>query len=188
MFIIKGLLDRVLFALGVLLFMQVPHFVDQYTQRLGDYYQAQVNHLDEYQKIAKKQHQGDLDALIQAFMSSDRASLRDTGNNINVTRGQAELFKNDLYILDHKPLTAKLVHLATRTRYDIAEQTLTYYKPGVPFSIESLVCALLGGALMSMLFNSLLFVPKLFKRNSNKVSTATKKRIEPTVTRVARAS
>ena len=78
--------------------------------------------------------------------------------------------------------------MATRTRYDIAEQTLTYYKPGVPFSIESLVCALLGGALMSMLFNSLLFVPKLFKRNSNKVSTATKKRIEPTVIRVARAS
>jgi hypothetical protein len=188
MFIIKGLLDRVLFALGVLLFMQVPHFVDQYTQRLGGYYQAQVNHLEQYQQIAKKQHQGDLDALIQEFVSSDRASVRDTGNNINVTRGQAESIKNDLYVLDHKPLTAKLVHLATSTRYDIAEQTLTHYKPGVPFSIESLVCALLGGVLMSMLFNSFLFVPKLFKRKPNKVSTTAKKRIEPTVTRVARAS
>ncbi len=189
MFIIKGLLDRVLFAVGVLLFMQVPHFVDQYTQRLGGYYQAQVNHLDQYRQIAKKQHQGNLNALIQEFVSSDQASVRETGNNISNIREQAKSVKDDLYVLDHKPLASKLIHLATATRYDIAQQTLTNYKPGVPFSIESLVCALLGGVLMSMLFNSFLFVPKLFKRKprNNKSSNAAKKRIEPTVTRVARA-
>jgi hypothetical protein len=187
MFIIKGLLDRVLFALGVLLFMQVPHFVDQYTQRLGGYYQAQVNHLDQYQQIAKKQHQGNLDALIQEFMSSDRASVRETGNNISVIRGQAGSLKNDLYVLDHKPLALKLMHLATGARYDIAQQTLTNYKPGVPFSFESLVCALLGGVFMSMLFNSFLFVPGLFKRKPKQARSAVKKRIEPTMTRVARA-
>ncbi len=187
MFIIKGLLDRVLFAVGVLLFMQVPHFVDQYTQRLGGYYQAQVNHLDQYQQIAKKQHQGNLDGLIQEFMSSEKASVRETGNNISVIRGEAKSLKDDLYVLDHKSLASKLMHLATSTRYDIAEQTLTNYKPGVPFSIESLVCALLGGVFMSMLFNSVLFVPRLFKRKPKKVSNAAKKRIEPTVTRVARA-
>ncbi|MFK7795584.1 MAG: DUF2937 family protein [Gammaproteobacteria bacterium] len=188
MFIIKGLLDRVLFAVGVLLFMQVPHFVDQYAQRLGGYYQAQVNHLDQYQQIAKNQHQGNLDGLIREFMSSEQASVRETGNNISVIRGLAESLKNDVYVLDHKPLASKLVHLATATRYDIAGQTLTNYKPGVPFSIESLVCALLGGMFMSMLFNSILFVPKLFKRKPKKTSGATKKRIEPTVTRVVRAS
>ncbi len=188
MFIIKGLLDRMLFAVGVLLFMQVPHFVDQYTQRLGGYHQAQVKHLDQYQRIAQNQHQGNLDALIQEFMSSDQASVRETGNNISVIRGQAQSLKNDLYVFDNKPLTFKLIHLATNVRYDIAQQTLTNYKPGVPFSIESLVCALLGGVLMSMLFNSLLFVPKLLSRKPKKVSRAVEKRIEPTVTRVARAS
>jgi hypothetical protein len=188
MFIIKGLLDRVLFALGVLLFMQVPHFVDQYTQRLGGYYQAQVNHLDQYQQIAKKQHQGNLDALIREFTSSDQAAVRDTGNNISIIKRQAEAVKNDLYVLDHKPLAVKLLHLTTGARYDIAQQTLTNYKPGVPFSMESLVCALLGGVLMSMLFNSFLCVPKLFKRRPKpkKASSVDKKRIEPTVTRVAR--
>ena len=187
MFIIKGLLDRVLFAIGVLLFMQVPHFVDQYTQRLGGYYQAQVNHLDQYQKIAKKQHQGDLGALIQEFASSDRASVRETGNNISVIQSQAASIKKDLQVLDHKPLTSKIIHLLTSSRYDIAQQTLTHYKPGVPFSIESLVCALLGGVLMSMLFNSFLLVPSLFKRKPKKAVSVAKKRIEPRITRVARA-
>ncbi len=56
MFILKGLVDRVLFAVRVLLFMQVPHFVDQYTQSLSGYYQAQANYLDQYQQIAKKQY------------------------------------------------------------------------------------------------------------------------------------
>tara|TARA_R110002096_G_scaffold232613_8_gene422515 strand:- start:149 stop:715 length:567 start_codon:yes stop_codon:yes gene_type:complete len=187
MFIIKGFLDRVLFAVGVLLFMQVPHFVDQYTHRLGGYYQAQANHLEQYQQIANKQHQGDLDALIQAFTGSEQASVRETGNNISVIRKQAESVKSDLYVLDHKSLTSKLVHLAINTRYDIAQQTLANYKPGVPFSMASLVCALLGGVLMSMLFNSILFIPRLFKRKPEKSPAVTKKRIEPTVTRVARA-
>ena len=47
------------FAAGVLLFMQVPHLIDQYEQRLGGYYQAQVNHLEKYQQIAERQHRGD---------------------------------------------------------------------------------------------------------------------------------
>lgn len=187
MFIIKGLLDRVLFAVGVLLFMQVPHFVDQYTQRLGGYYQAQVNHLDQYQKIANKQHQGDLDALIREFKSSEKMSVRETGNNISDSRAQAKSVQDDLYVLDHQPLAVKLMHLATGTRYSIAQQTLTHYKPGVPFSIESMICALLGGVLMSMLFNSFLFVPKLFSRKPRQVASKSKKRIEPTVTRTVRA-
>ncbi|MFK8026639.1 MAG: DUF2937 family protein [Gammaproteobacteria bacterium] len=187
MFIIKGLLDRVLFAVGVLLFMQVPHFIDQYTQSLGGYYQAQVTHLAQYQEIANKQHQGDLDALIREFMSSDKASVRETGINISESRAQAKSVQDDLYVLDHQPLAVKLMHLATGTRYSIAQQTLTHYKPGVPFSIESVVCALLGGVLMSVLFNSFLFTPKLLSRKPKKVASETKKRIEPTVTRAVRA-
>ena len=78
-------------------------------------------------------------------MASEKASVRETGNNIGVIRGEAKSLKDDLYVLDHKPLASKLMHLATSTRYEIAEQTLTNYKLGVPFSTESLVCALLGG-------------------------------------------
>jgi len=33
--VIKGLLDRIIFAAGVLLFMQMPHVIDLYEQRLG---------------------------------------------------------------------------------------------------------------------------------------------------------
>ena len=119
-------------------------------------------------------------------MSSDQVSVQETGSNISRAREQAQSVKNDLYVLEHKSLTFKLTHLAKSARYDIAQQTLTHYKPGVPFSIESLVCALLGGVLMSMLFNSLLFVPKLFVRKPKKVPSVIKKRIEPTMTSTAR--
>ena len=188
MFIIKGLLDRVLFALGVLLFMQAPHFVDQYSQRLGGYYQAQLNHLEQYQQIAQTKHQGNLDSLIQEFTSSTNASVRDTGQNISVIQEQTKAVKIDLNVLDNKPFVAKIMHLLTSMRYEIAQQTFVNYKPGVPFSIEAFVCALLGGVLMSSLFNSFLFVPRLFKRKPTKKSRSVDKRIEPRVNRVARAS
>ncbi|MDW3094234.1 MAG: DUF2937 family protein [Gammaproteobacteria bacterium] len=188
MFIIKGLLDRVLFALGVLLFMQAPHFVDQYSQRLGGYYQAQLNHLEQYQKIAQTQHQGNLDLLIQEFASSDKTSVRATGRNISIVREQTKTVKSDLDVLEYKPFVFKVMHLFMSMRYEIAQQTFVNYKPGVPFSIEAFVCALLGGVLMSSLFNSFLFVPRLFKRKPNKISRPVEKRIEPKVNRVARAS
>ena len=120
---IKGLVDRIIFTLGVLVFMQAPHFVDQYTQRLGGFYQAQVKHLNQYQNIANDQFNGDLEALISEFNSSGRESVKQTAGAIQQNRAQVSALKSDLAILENKPFALQVVHLATSIRYDLAKET-----------------------------------------------------------------
>ena len=187
MSIIKGLLDRVCFTLGVLLFMQVPHFIDQYTQRLGGYYQAQLGHLSQYQEIAKKQHHGDLELLIQEFESSSRAAVQETGKNIRNIRDNSALLAKEVNVLENKAFVFKLTQIFTGMRYDLAKETLKTYKVGVPLSVEGLICGLLGGVLMSLIFNGCCLFPKLLKPSPTQVQKTSTMRIEPSVTRSKRA-
>ena len=184
--IIRGLLDRVCFAVGVLLFMQVPHFIDQYTQRLGGFYQAQLEHLHQYQDIANNQHQGDLNKLIQEFESSHRNSVREAGANIRHLHTATESLKSEVEVLEGNNFVYKILHLVTGVHYNIASETLRIYKPGIPISVEGILCGLIGGVLLSLLFNAVMMVPKLSRKSQPQKLNKVASRIEPTVTRVKR--
>ncbi len=183
MVIIKGLLDRILFAAGVLLFMQAPHFVDQYTQRLGGFHQAQAEHLRQYQNIANDQYGGDLEALISEFNASGRESVKQTAGTIRENQYQVEQLKSDLQVLEHGPFFSKLVHLSLNMRYGIAKETARVFTPGMPFTLEALVCGLLGGILFSILFYGVAKFPKLFSRDNVQNNKPIARRIEPRVMR-----
>ncbi len=185
--IIKGLLDRVCFALGVLLFMQVPHFIDQYTQRLGGYYQAQLEHLHQYQDIANKQHRGNLELLIKEFEASNRQSVREAGVNIRNMRDESHALKEDVNTLEGRQFIFKLLHMFTGLHYKVANETMRTYKLGVPLSVEGVFCGIAGGVLLSLLFNGCLCIPGLFKHKDKQHLNEVAKRIEPTVTRARRA-
>lgn len=183
MFIIKGLLDRIFFAAGVLIFMQAPHFVDQYTQRLGGFYQAQVEQLRQYQNIANDQYGGNLEALISEFNSSGSESVKQTAGAIRTNQGQVDKLKSDLRVLEHQPFFSKLVHLSVNMRYSIAKETARVFTPGMPFTIEAFVCGLLGGILFSIFFYGVGKFPKLFSRENIQNNKPIARRIEPRVMR-----
>lgn len=190
--VIKGLFDRIIFAVGVLLFMQVPHFVDLYEQRLGGYHQAQVEHLQQYQDIANQQYHGDLTALIKEFNSSDKRSVQRTASSILNTKKNLEGLNRDVQVLATKPFVLKLFHLSTRLKFDIAQATMYSLKPAFPLSLEALVCGILGGVLLSLLFNMFFNIPKFLTARNSKPKkqsrSEVKRRIEPTVMRPARAA
>lgn len=185
--IIRGLLDRVCFALGVLLFMQVPHFIDQYTQRLGGFYQAQLEHLHQYQDIANSQHQGDLNKLIQEFESSHRNSVREAGANIRNLHIASQSLKTEVDVLEGNNFVYKVLHLLTGAHYNIAGETLRIYKPGIPLSIEGILCGLIGGVLLSLLFNAVLMIPRISRKPPPQELNKVAARIEPSVTRAKRS-
>ncbi len=192
MSIIKSLFDKIIFATGVLLFMQVPHFIDQYEQRLGGYYQAQVKHLEQYQAIADKQHKGDLRALINDFESSANASVQHTGNNIRQIEQESQQLKQEVQGLTNQSFVVKVITITKSLKMDIARAVIDTFKPAFPLSIEGFVCGLLGGLFMSALFNGVVSMPRVLFANKKhqtkqRVSTGTKQRVEPTIMRPARA-
>ena len=184
MFLIKNLFDRVLFALGLLLFMQVPQFLDQYTQRLGGYLQAQKQHLSEYQGIANRQHSGDLEALLNEFYSSEKPAVKETADTINKTRQEVAELESDLDILEGKHLIYRLGHTITHVNMSVATETLRIFTPGIPLTIESFVCGLLGGILFSVVFATVMRLLRFSKKTEKKSTKPAAVRIEPSIKRV----
>ena len=158
--LVKQLIDKIFFTAGVIIFLQIPHFIDQYTQRIGGYAESKNQQLADYQDIAKNNFNGDINKLIDSFKNSSDDAVRETGNNIEGTQIDVNLLKTEVDALDDNSLMSKVIFLSTNLRYDLAKGTLKSFQPGIPLNLWALVYGLVGGILFSLLFNGSLFIPK----------------------------
>jgi len=173
--IVKQLLDKIFFTIGVIVFLQLPHFIDQYTQRIGGYSESQTQQLNNYQSIADNNYNGSLDSLIKGFYQSQDAAVRQTGENIKATQADVITLKNEINILENEGLFKKIVFLTTNLRITIAKGTLGAFQPGIPLSLWAMAYGLFGGILFSLLFNGATKVPRLVikkKKTRTKVFTS----------------
>ena len=74
---------------------------------------------------------------------------------------------------------------------DIAQAVISSYTPAFPLTLAALVCGLLGGVLLSLLFNACFNLPKLLsvqsKAPKKHAPNNVKRRVEPTIMRPSRA-
>lgn len=151
--VVTALVDRLFFAAGVLIFLQLPHFIDQYTQRAGGFYDAERVHMEKYQAIADENFAGDIERLIREFRSSENRAVRQTGEQVAATRQRLVELQKGLQTLEQEELFARIAYLARHMDYDLAKGTLRVFKPGVPFSLGAFACGVIGGMLFSLLFH-----------------------------------
>lgn len=171
--LIKQLADKIFFAAGVILFLQLPHFIDQYTQRVGGYSESKNQQLEKYQSIAANSYGGDIQKLIKSFKNSEDAAVRETGENIEEVRLDAYDLREELTVLENEGLFKKIIFLVTHLRLELAKGTLKSFQPGVPLNLWALAYGVFGGILFSLLFNGMLFIPKkaIEKRRIRKSKT-----------------
>jgi len=123
MILIKQLLDKIFFAVGVIVFLQMPHFIDQYTQRIGGYAESKIQQLQEYQVIAENNYQGNLNLLIDSFKQSNDSAIQQTGENMSKTQKDVFVLNDEIQVLEQDGLFKKIVFLTTNLRYNIAKGT-----------------------------------------------------------------
>ncbi|HEX4896337.1 MAG TPA: DUF2937 family protein [Solimonas sp.] len=153
--LVLGLIDRLLFAAGLLLFLQLPQFIDQYTQRYAGYHQALADSFAEYQANADRHYGGDLGRLIADLRAAPGAGIREIGDKLERDHDTLRRMAAGLEILRHGTLWQKLRYLATDLDRPLAEGTWQDFEPGLPLSTDALLCGLLGALLASGLFNLL---------------------------------
>ena len=162
--IAKQLLDKIFFTLGVIVFLQLPHFINQYTQRIGGFSESQVQQLSNYQSIADDNYNGQIALLIQGFASSTDEAVRQTGINIKATQADVESLKKEILILENEGLFKKIIYLIPNLRLNIAKGTLKSFQPGIPLSFWAIAYGLIGGILFSLMFNGVTKAPHLVLR------------------------
>ncbi|NGY04510.1 DUF2937 family protein [Solimonas terrae] len=150
-----AIIDRLLFAFGFALAMQLPQFVDSYTQRYGGYHQALVDGMAEYQRNADEHYGGDLDALIAELHAAPSPGIHGIGDQLENERAREIDMRAGLAILEHGSLPQKLWYLGRHLDRELARATWMAYTPGLPLSADALVCGLIGAIALSSLFNLL---------------------------------
>lgn len=163
--LMTGLLDRLLFAAGLIVFLQIPQFIDHYTQRFGGYHQAVADSVATYQRSADRHYRGDLGLMIARFKADAKPALREVGEKMDTERTKLESMTRGLSILQHGNLLDKLAYLAGDLDMSIARATFDAYRPGLPLTTDAMICGLFGGMLASALFSLLLWpLQRLFDR------------------------
>jgi hypothetical protein len=163
-----NLIDRILLLAAVLLSTQLPHFVDQYTQRIGGHYETEQAYLERFQDIADEFFRGDLSLMVQEFKASQQGSIVRMGELIEGSLERTAALKQALAILRGDDFLQKLGHLATTPDRTVVEGTLGDFQPGMPFSQEALLCGASGGILSLLLFGASVRLPLLVLRRRKK--------------------
>ena len=161
---LKNLLDKICFAFGVIVFLQLPQFIDQYTQRIGGYVDSQKSQIAEYQLLADRHFNGDITAYINRLRENQDPVIADSADQINKFIKKSEALAKEAQVYETKPLWYTIPYFISHFRVSLVKGTARNFTPGMPINLWSWLYGLLGGVLFSLLFNGLTKLPKIVKR------------------------
>ena len=148
----EGLFDRLLCVAGAILFSQVPEFIQQYLQRLG-------GHLDEAQRqlgrlrAAAEASGLTVEQLAARTEADPDAAIGKLGGVLREAISRVQQLSEAEAAIRHASLWTKPFVFARYYDEAIARATGSVFRPAVPTTIEGLVYALVGMALMLALYH-----------------------------------
>jgi len=138
--LLRGLFDRIILLAAFLLAGCVPAFITQYRQRLGGALDQVIKDLAPFREIAKQNHGGRIEKLIEHHQLSQDASFQAEGNAISAMLRSVDRMRAALEALDTNVFEQVLV-LVRRGDLQIAKATWTAYQPAFSFSMEGMLFA-----------------------------------------------
>jgi hypothetical protein len=151
MFLIRGLLDRIVLIAAIFAAACVPSFIAQYRQRLGGRLDQVLRDLGPFQEIANRNHGGDIRKLIAHHLASTDKTFRDEGGAIQAMVDSAARLKAGLEALS-SDLLHQMGYLAANLDVDIARSTWASFVPGFSLTPEYALFAIVVGAAMWLAF------------------------------------
>jgi uncharacterized membrane-anchored protein YhcB (DUF1043 family) len=145
----------VVFALGLLVGIQVPGFVDQYAKRVSAHQIEVARNFHGFQETADRYFNGDVQALIAHHVASTDQPFRDEARSIREMYERLTVLTAELAAL-RGPLVRQILHVVFRPNKEILDETWSEYSYTVPLNPAAVVCGVTIGALLAMLVEALL--------------------------------
>lgn len=157
---IKSLIDKIFFTAGAIIFLQLPHFIEQYTQRMGGYASSQSEQIKEYQSLANQHFNGDMDAYIDRLAQNSDPAIAESAQQINQRIHKSRDLNKELNVFENKPLWYQVPYFLTHMRMNLVSGTAQNFAPGLPINLWAWGYGLVGGVLFSLLFKGCAALPK----------------------------
>jgi hypothetical protein len=179
MFLVRGLLDRVLLICVFVAGGLVPGFIAQYRQRLGGRLdQAQLD-LAPWQRLADQYYGGSLDKLILYHLDSADPKFHAEGAVIRALANSVQQLQAAVAAM-HGSLLQQFSYLSLHGNPELARATLHDWVPTFALSAEGLLFALGCTALVWLLFHALWWLL------ARLIGTVSGRRASPLQTRLTR--
>lgn len=159
---LRSYLRLVLFTAGLLIGVQIPGFISDYTKRVEAHMLEAQQSLRGYNETALRFFNGDVQALIQHYRTSDDPVFRNDADNINnlLTRNQT---LDREWLALQGPWYARAWHVLTAADTNIRTETWNGYTWQVLLSPEVIGWGLMCALLFSLVIESIVvFIDWIF--------------------------
>lgn len=155
---ILRLLDKLIFAVTLVLALQVPQLADHYHQFLSGLYQSTKWQVDGYEATARQYEYPDTNAMIGHHLQNNVASVRADAEQKLATLAIYEQLQDGMLVFKSGNLLKKAVYMFNPARLDYLKAALNNFKPGIPLSLDGLMF----GLLLGLLLNYIAILPFMF--------------------------
>jgi len=170
--IFTKLLDRCLFTFSFIVGVQLPEFVQQYSQRLSGHLNEASHHLSQFQAIADSQYQGSLLTLISRYQANSDIAIVQTGDVIAELMTRIELFELQLSHLQQGDLYQRLYYFIIEMDIELARATAFQFQLAIPLETQALLLgaclALLILLMQSVIKTSVIYTINRYKHKNNR--------------------
>ena len=135
---LRSYLRLLLFAFGPLVGVQIPAFMDVYTQRLEAHRLESAHSLEGFRDTARRFFAGDLQALLRHYRASDDPVMRSDAGSIEHLVGRAELLDREWQAMQG-PWYARAWHLFSAADPRLTRDALRGYQYQVPLDPAAIV-------------------------------------------------
>lgn len=121
------------FAVGLLIGIQVPSFVDQYRQRIDAHFQEVSINISGFQRTADRQFAGDLEALIAYYAASNDPVFESDAESIRVIADRYTRLTEERAALETNAFSMA-VHVMVAADREFLQETMDQYTYTVPLT------------------------------------------------------
>ena len=145
----------VVFAVGLLIGVQAPGFVDQYAKRVSAHYLEAQKGFSGFRATADQYFNGSVSALIAHHRASSDQVFVDEAKTIQALHDRLTTLAAELAALEG-PLLRRIIHVAFSPDREILSETMAAYSYTVPLAPAAIVCGVTAGFATALIVEALL--------------------------------
>lgn len=145
---LRSYIRMVLFALGLMVAVQVPGFIKDYAQRADAHRIEAAQALQGFRDTAGQFFKGDLNALVAHYRGSADPVFQRDADNIERLLRRAQLFESQWLALQGN-WYQRALHMVSAPNHELLQETYENYRYQVVLEPEAIGWALAGGLLLA---------------------------------------
>ena len=155
--IFRAFIHLAIFAVGILLGIQVPSFVKQYDERIDAHFREVSINISGFQDTADKLFDGDLEAVIAYYARSNDAVFESDAESIRLVAARYNRLLLERNALDNSAF-AVAMHVMFDADQEFFKEAMEQYSYTVPLDSVAIQWGLALAILMTLTLDLIIFV------------------------------